>query len=127
MVLRPARVWTSSPIRSSCTRRSPEGDEILVPFKKQLFGVGLGAGVGAGLGACTLRGLTPLGPIGKQVGRLGPRPGPAFPPGAQGPGAGERRNGERFSVRTLLWTAQGGPQETRRKGRKGPAGGPRTA
>jgi hypothetical protein len=36
MVLRPARVWTSSPIRRSSTRRSPEGVEIFVPFKKQL-------------------------------------------------------------------------------------------
>src|SRR6266480_7802312 len=35
MVLRPARVWTSSPICSSCTRRSPEGVEILVPFSRQ--------------------------------------------------------------------------------------------
>src|ERR1700738_3574703 len=51
MVLRPARVWTSSPICSSCTRRSPEGVEILVPFKKQLFGVGLGVGAGLGVGS----------------------------------------------------------------------------
>jgi hypothetical protein len=51
MVLRPTSVWTSSPIRRSCTRRSPEGVEMFVPFKKQLPpGVGLGAGCGAGLG-----------------------------------------------------------------------------
>src|ERR1700719_1178259 len=51
MALRPARVWTSSPICSSCTGRSPEGVQIFVPFKKQLFGVGLGGTVGVGAGA----------------------------------------------------------------------------
>jgi hypothetical protein len=36
IVFRPASDCTLSPIRRSCTSRSPEGVEISVPFKKQL-------------------------------------------------------------------------------------------